>query len=159
VSVISLGFSVDKTDSVHLAAGRGDGEAYLSIRTDGTDCEIRMDRAVVEGLRNQIPVALAGLDRYAVETEACVKANAAEKRAVDTAAQALDLAETAEQAGDHELAASLRSASATATEQASAVDAAVTAFEDAAVEAGHAADRLIHLVGKAKITLSGSGVR
>jgi hypothetical protein len=39
------------------------------------------------------------------------------------------------------------------------VDTAVTAFEDAAVEAGHAADRLIHLVGKAEITLRGSAVR
>jgi hypothetical protein len=153
MSVNSLGISVDGADSVHLSASRVDEAACLVIKTDGAHCEIQMDRAVVEALRDQLPATLAGLDRWAAETAACVKAGAVEKRAVDAATRALDLAVVAEQAGDHKLAACLRKAATTASAQAKAVDDAVTAFEEATVDADHATDRLIDILGKAETAL------
>jgi hypothetical protein len=154
MSVTSLGISMTRSDSMYLLASRDNEVAYLVIETEGTHCEIELERAFVEGLRDQLPATLAGLDRWAAETDACVKARKAGQRAVDATARALELAADAERAGDHELAASLRNAAATASGQAKAVDDAVIVFGDAAVEADHATDRLVDLLGKAEITLS-----
>jgi hypothetical protein len=154
MSVTSLGISVTRSDSVYLLASRDNEVAYLVIETEDTHCEIQMERAFVEGLRDQLPATLAGLDLWAAETEACVQAREAGQRAVDATARALELAAGAERAGDHELAASLRKAAATASAQAKAVDDAVTVFGEAAVEADHATDRLIDLLGKAETAVN-----
>jgi hypothetical protein len=72
---------------------------------------------------------------------------------VDAAAQSLDLAVRAEQAGDHDLAESLRKAAAEATAKANAVDTAVTAFESATAEADYAVEGLIGVTRTAGATL------
>jgi hypothetical protein len=153
MGVHCLGLTLDTGDPITFSASRTDESAYLVIKSGGTNCEIGMDREHVEALRDQLPDVLAGLDRWAAETVGCEKAGTAEKRAVDAAARALDLAVVAEQAGDHKLAVSLRTAAATASAQAKAVDDAVTAFEETTVDADAAADRLIDILGKAETTL------
>lgn len=153
MSVDSLGLTLGKGDPVTFWAGRTDESACLVLRSDGTHCEIGMDREHVEALRDQLPDVLAGLDRWAAEQEGCETAGIAEKRAVDAAARALEVAVAAEQAGAHELAVSLREAAAQASATADAVDATVWAFEAATNEADNAATRLVHLteIGRAHV--------
>src|SRR6266545_4485476 len=103
MSVDSLGMTVDRHDSITFWASRSDEWAYLVIDTEGTHCEIQLDRPHVEAMRDQLPTVLAGLDRWAAEDDGCATAGVAEKRAVDTAARALDLAVAAEGAGAHEV--------------------------------------------------------
>ena len=148
MSVDSLGLTLGKGDSITFWVSRSDESACLVIKSDGTHCEIGMDRKNVEALRDQLPDVLAGLDRWAAEQQACEKAGIAEKRAVDAVAQALEIAVAAEQAGAHELAASLREAAAQASTKADAVDATVQAFENATADADHAASTLVYLTGQ-----------
>ncbi len=153
MSVDSLGLTLGKGDSITFWASRTDESACLVIKVDGTHCEIGMDRENVEALRDQLPDVLAGLDRWAAEEEACEKAGIVEKRAVDATAQALDVAVAAEQAGAHELAASLREAAAEASTTADAVDATVRAFESATAEVDHAASKLVYLTSQVSVEL------
>jgi hypothetical protein len=148
MGVDSLGLTLGEGDSITFWVSRSDESACLVIKSDGTHCEIGMGRENVEALRDQLPDVLAGLDRWAAEQQAWKKAGITEKRAVDAAAQALDVAVAAEQAGAHELAASLREAVAQASAKADAVDATVRAFEKATAEADHAASTLVYLTGQ-----------
>jgi hypothetical protein len=150
----SLGLTLGTGDPIRFWASRTDESACLMIKSDGTHCEIGMDREHVEALRDQLPDVLAGLDQWAAEQEACEKSGIAEKRAVDAAAHALDVAVAAEQAGAHDLAASLREAAAEASARANAVDATVRAFEAATVEADYAACKLAHLTGEVDAELA-----
>jgi hypothetical protein len=171
MSVDSVGITLDGNGSISLWAKRSDESACLVIETTGTYCEIGMDRIHVEALRDQLPEALAVLDRWVAEDDGCAKAAAAEKRAVDAAARALDLAVGAEEAGAHDVAVSLRGAAVEASARAGAVDAAVRTFEDATTEADYATEKLICVVGEAESALrrlhdggqpaerAGSGVR
>lgn len=112
-----------------------------------------MGHVHLETLRDQLPTVLAGLARWATEDAGCEKAETAEQQAVDTAARALNLAVTADKAGAHDLAASLRVAAAEATAKATAVDDHVRAFEDAAAEADHAVEKLIYAMSEAGAAL------
>lgn len=96
MSVDSVGITLDGHGSVSLWAKRCDESACLTIETNGTYCEIGMDRMHVEALRDQLPDVLAGLDRWAAEDDGYAKAGATEQRAIDAAARALDLAAAAE---------------------------------------------------------------
>lgn len=149
MSVDSLGLTLGAGDPIRFWASRTDESACLVIKSDGTHCEIGMDREHVEALRDQLPEVLAGLDLWAAEQEACEWAGMVEQRAVDAAAQALDVAVAAE-----ELAASLREAAAEASARAEAVDSAVRAFEAATAEADHAACKLVHLAGEVSAELA-----
>lgn len=145
----SLGITLDTKDSISFWPRRADESSLLVIETSGAYCEIGLARVHVETLRSQLPNALAGMDRWAAEDDACTKAGATEKRAVDTAARALDLATITEAAGAHDLATSLRTAAAEASARAAAVDAAVRAFEEATREADFATEKLIFAMCKA----------
>ncbi|HEU5471115.1 MAG TPA: hypothetical protein VFV67_10715 [Actinophytocola sp.] len=155
MSVDSLGISVCATDSLYLVVSRAEEMAALVIKTEGTHCEIQMDRATVHALRDQLPAVLAGLNGWAAETERCLAVGAARRQAVDVAARAREVALAVEQAGEPTLAASLRRLANDASAKTTAVEVAVTAFEDAAVEVDGAAHRLIHLTGEAEDFLRG----
>lgn len=157
MSVDSVAITLNRKGSISLWARRGDESAFLVIETSGTYCEIGMDRVHVEALRDQLPDALAGLDRWVAEDDGCAKAAATEKRAVDAAARALGLAVAAEEAGAHDVAASLRGAAAEASTKAGTVDAAVRTFEDATLEADYATEKLICVVGEVERLLHNGG--
>lgn len=153
--VDSVSISLDGQGSVRLWTRRSDESAFLVIETSGSYCEITMDRTHVEALRDQLPDALAGLDRWTAEDDGCAQAEAAEQRAVHTAARALDLASVVEGVGAHDGAASLRAAVVEASAKAAAADAAVRAFEDAAVEADYATEKLNYATSEAEAALRG----
>jgi hypothetical protein len=146
-----LAGSVFDPDSVVLTVYRADEVASLVFRSVGMNCEIRMDRATVYALRNQLPAALAGFDRWDAETAGCVTAVEAQQRAVDAVTRATHLVAAVEQAGDAGLAARLRAAIAESTATASTVDAAVIAFEEATTDADSATNRLLHAIDLAQI--------
>jgi hypothetical protein len=152
MGVNSVGMTVGGCDEVTLWASRSEPWACLVIDTEGMRCEITMDRVVVESLRDQLPEVLAGLDRWAAEDAGCARAGAAEQRAVNAAAQALDLATAVEAAGGTG-AAALREAAAEVTAKANVVDDAVAAFESATAEADHAAERLAYRTCEAAAAL------
>ena len=154
MSMDSVGITLDSDDSISVWPRRADESALLVIETSGSYCEIGMARVHVEALRDRLPDALAGMDRWATEDDACTKANSMEKRAVDTAARALDLAAATEAAGAHELATSLRAAAAEASARAAAVDAAVRAFEEATRAADFATEKLTFVMGRARTALT-----
>jgi len=143
MSIGSLGITLKDRDTIEFHASRSEETAWLAIRIDDTQCEIRMERAHVAALRDQLPDVLKGLDRYTTENAACEQAENAAGRATDAATKALDRARAAEDAGDHEIAASLRAAAAEATQTAGAVDQAVRDFVEATLYADRAADRLV----------------
>lgn len=149
MSVDSVSISLDGNGSVRLWTRRGDESACLVVETSGTYCEIAMDRVHVEALRDQLPEALAGLDLWAVEEDGCAKAAVAERRAVQAAAPALDLAVAVDEAGVHDVATSLRAAATEASGRAEAADAAVRAFGNATVEADHATEKLNYAMSAA----------
>ncbi|MPZ85236.1 MAG: hypothetical protein GEV28_34550 [Actinophytocola sp.] len=153
MSVGSLGMTLAEHDSVRLRASRSEELAWLVIEADETHCEIRMDRAHVEALRDHLPDVLAGLDRWSAEDAACEQAEVAGGRAVDAAAEALDMAARADAAGAHDVAAPLREAAAEMTAKADAVDAAVRAFGNAAADADYAAERLSYATREAERAL------
>lgn len=155
MSVDSVSISLDGHGSVRLWTKRSDESAFLVIETSGTYCEIAMERTHLEALRDQLPDAMAGLDRWAAEDDGCAQAGAAEQRAVHAAARALDLAAVVEGAGAHEVASSLRAAVAEASSRAEATDAAVRAFENATVEADHATEKLNYATSEAEAVLRG----
>jgi hypothetical protein len=154
MSVDCLGLTLEAGDPITFWASRTDESACLVIKSGGTHCEIGMHREQVAALRDQLPDVLAGLNRWAVEQQACEQAGITEQRAVDTAARALDMAHAAEQAGAHDLAASLRRAAAEASATASAVDETVRAFEAATNAADHAASKLVHLTNNVDTELT-----
>jgi hypothetical protein len=149
MNVHSLSISVCDSDTLVLSASRVDEVAALSITTEGTDCEILMDRATVHALRDQLPATLAGLDRWISDTEECVKALEVQQQAADAVRRAEDLVAAVEQAGDAALATRLRQATAETTATASAVDAAVSTFVEAAIDADSATARLICALSQA----------
>lgn len=157
MSVDSVSISLDGNGSVRLWTRRCDESACLVIETSGTYCEIGMDRVHVEALRDQLPDALAGLDRWAAEDDACAKAGAAEQRAVHATVQALDLATAVEEAGAQDVATSLREAATEASARAEAANAAVRAFEDATAEADFATEKLNYATSEAEAVLRRSG--
>lgn len=155
LNAVNIGFSLDAFGSVKLWTRRSVQSVTLVLETRGAYCEIGLEQAHLEALREQLPDALAGLDRWAVEEQGCVKAADAEERAIGAAARAVNLAVEAEQAGARDTAASLREAAAEATARAEAANAAVRAFEDAAVEADYAAERLNYVSSEAEAALRG----
>jgi hypothetical protein len=146
MSVDSMGMTLGTHDSITFWASRSEEWACLVIKADGTYCEIRMDRVHVEALRDQLPDVLAGLDRWVAEQAGYEKAGAVGQQAAAAAARALDVAVAAETAGAGDVAACLR-------EVANAVDAAVRVFENATVEADHAAEKLICATAEAENAL------
>ncbi|ALG09288.1 hypothetical protein [Kibdelosporangium phytohabitans] len=154
MSVDSVSVSVGGYDSVGLWVSRSEERAYLVIDTKGSHCEIEMGRTHVETMRDQLPQVLAGLDRLAAEDAGCAKARTTQRLASDAAAQALELAATAEAQGAHHVAESLRVAAREAAAKADTVDGAVLAFEAASAEAGDATERLAHLTGETKVKLN-----
>jgi hypothetical protein len=153
MNVASLGLTLTECDAVTMWANRSAELACLVIDTEGTYCEILMDRVHVEALRDQLPSTLAGLDTWAAEDAGCEKAGAAEQQAGAAAARALDLAAAADRAGSRDLAASLRVAAAEATAKATAVGAHVRAFADATAEADFAVEKLTYAMNKAGAAL------
>jgi hypothetical protein len=153
MSVDSIGMTLSTRDSIRFWASRSEEWACLTIKTEGTYCEIAMDREHVEAVRNQLPDVLAGLDLWAAEQAECEKAGIAAQRAVTAAARALDLAMAAETAGAADVAASLRKVATEASAKADAVDAAVQAFENAAAEADQAAEKLTFATDEAETAL------
>lgn len=153
MSVDSLGVTLDRHDEIRLWASRSEEWACLAISGGGASCEIRMDRVHVEALRDQLPDALAGLDRTAADDVACERAEIAGERSVYAAAKALDQALLAEAAGAHVVAAELRKAAAKASATANAVDTAVRAFGNAATDADWAVDSLIYVTREADAAL------
>jgi hypothetical protein len=149
----SVSLSLDRNGSITLWTRRCDESACLVVETSGTYCEIGMGRAHVEALRDQLPDALAGLERWAAEDDGCAKARAAEQRAVHAGTQALDLAVAVERAGAHEVGTALRAAVTEATVRAEAADAAVRAFEKATVEADDATEKLNYATSEADAVL------
>jgi hypothetical protein len=154
MSLDSLGMTLDYRDLLLLRASRSDEQAWLVIEAGDTQCEIWMGRVHVEALHKQLPDVLAGLDKWAVEDAGCEKADMARQQAADAAAQALDLALTAEQAGTHAVAGSPRTAAEEATTAATAVDALVRAYEDATAAADHATNKLLYAMSQAHAALS-----
>lgn len=150
MSVGSLGMTLKPRDSIEFHASRSEATAWLAIRIDDTQCEIRMERSHVESLRDQIPVVLKGIDSAAVEDLACDRAEAAAERAADLADRALETARLVEEAGAADLAASLRAAVAEAARTAGAIDQAVRGFVEATLYADLAVDRLVCAVWKAE---------
>lgn len=153
MSVDSVSISLDENGSVRLWTRRSDESAFLVIETSGTYCEIAMDRTHVEALRDQLPDAMTGLDRWAAENDGCAQAEAAEQRAVHAAARALDLAAVVEGAGAHEVATAVRAAVADASARAEAADAAVRAFVDATAEVDYATEKLNYATSEAEAVL------
>lgn len=153
MNVASVSISLDGTGSVKLWTKRCEESACLVVETSGTYCEIGMDRAHVEALRDQLPDALADLDRRVVEDKGCTQAAAAKQRAGQAAARALDLAAAAEKAGALDVARSLRAAASDARASATAADAAVRAFENAAAEADYATEKLNYATSEAEAAL------
>lgn len=154
MSISCLGITLEHRDSIEFRACRSEETAWIWLSVDGSQCEIRMERAHVEALRDQIPEVLTGLERVAAEDAACERAEIAGKRAQDAAGRALDMARMAEQAGACEVAASLRAAAEQATASANAVDAAVRAFVEATLDADHATDRLVYATRQADDALN-----
>jgi hypothetical protein len=153
MSVDSLGITVDRRDTITFWASRSEEWACLVIDAEGTHCEIKLDRVAVEALRDHLPTELPGLDRCAAEDAGCERAGIAGQRALDSTAQALELAAAADAAGAHDLAASLRAAASEATATANAADSTVRAFRSATAEADHAAEKLTYLIGNAGVAL------
>lgn len=96
---------------------------------------------------------LIGLERFETADAARERATAAAQRAADAAATAVDKAWLAEQAGAHDLAASLRVAAAEAGATANAVDEAVRSFVEAGEIADTATDKLIFASHQADVAL------
>jgi hypothetical protein len=71
MSLNSLGVTLDADDSVMLYANRSEMSIFMVINTDGVVCEIRVERAHIAALRDQAPLVLADLDRWAAEDEDC----------------------------------------------------------------------------------------
>ncbi|GAB3432014.1 hypothetical protein [Actinophytocola sediminis] len=153
----SVSITLDGYGSVRLWTRRSAESACLVIETSGTYCEIALDRTHVEALRDQLPDALAGLDRWTVEDDGCVRAGAAEQRAVRAAARALELAAAAEGAGAPEAATALHAAATEARVRADATDAAVRAFENATIEADCATEKLNCAISAAEAVLRRRG--
>ena len=153
MNVTSLGFTLSERDAVDVWVSRSAGWMCLVIETEGAYSEIRMDRVHVRALSDQLPKALADMDRWHAEDDACAKAETARRHAVDVAARALDLAAEADEAGVHDQATALREAAEETTTKAEAVDEQVRAFENATGEADYAVDKLLYAMSQAGTAL------
>lgn len=153
MNVASLSFTLDERDAVRFWVSRTAPWMCLVVDADGAYTEIRMDRQHARALCEQLPSALAGLDRWATENAARETAETAERQAVDLTARALTLAATADRAGAHDQATTLRAAAADTTAKATAVDALVRGFEDATAEADHAAEKLLFAMSETDAAL------
>ncbi|OLF05317.1 hypothetical protein BLA60_36410 [Actinophytocola xinjiangensis] len=153
MNVASLSFTLDGQDAVRLWVSRTAPWMCLVVDADGAYTEIRMDREHARALCEQIPSALAGLDKWFVEDVRREDVEAAGRRAVDLTAQALDLAATAERVGAHEQASALRTAAAATAATVTAVDDVVRGFEDATAGADRASESLLFVMSEAGAAL------
>ncbi|GAA2690159.1 MULTISPECIES: hypothetical protein [Actinosynnema] len=145
----SVSIDLGASGSVRLWARRNEEAACLVLEAGGTQCEVDLGRAQVEALRDQLPEALAGLDRWVAENDGCARGDDAGLRAARASERALELAAHA----PDEVAASLRAAVAEASAKAEAADAAVRAFESAALDVDEAVARLNQVLGEAEAAL------
>lgn len=157
MSISLMAMSLEGDDTIEFQACRSEETAWMLIRVDGAHCEIRMERAHVEILRDQLPTVLEGMRRAAAEDAACERAETAGRRVAATAVRALAKARKAEQAGAHDAAACLREAVTAATETANTVDRSLEAMDVATADADLAAERLVYFMWQADDALRGDG--
>ena len=154
MSIALVAISLEGEDTIDFQASRAEEVAWMVMRVDGAQCEIRMERTHVEALRDQLPRVLEGMKRAAGEEAACERAAVVGDRATDATVRALNKAREAEQAGAHDVATSLREAATATTETANAVGKALAAMDTATAEADLAADRLVYFMWQADDALT-----